>query len=320
MSARLEQTLSQQYGLRVENITPGPHGFVAETFIIDTHRGRYFAKLVRISRYAENIRASLPLLLELRALGVDQINYPIPTIERQLSVIFDGYLLVLFNYIDGAWTFDYDFEQYVDLLARIHLLTEKVQTRVTLERFDLGFMVDMRRHRRMLHNREFSNPYQQHIQAVTAQHRAEIDEASRALTQLARRLRRRKPTGWRLTHGDGPGNVLQDARGKIYLIDWDDLLLAPCERDTWFHLGGEEHGTTFLDLYRRRFPEYQVDRAVFAYYVYWRCCNDLEGWYDKILAPETSDDQRAELIRHFDKDFFGWLQPMIRDLNHAPGI
>ena len=37
-----------------------------------------------------------------------------------------------------------------------------------------------------------------------------------------------------LTHGDWPFNLLQSADGTIYLVEWDELLLAPAERDIWF--------------------------------------------------------------------------------------
>jgi spectinomycin phosphotransferase len=40
--------------------------------------------------------------------------------------------------------------------------------------------------------------------------------------------------GWVITHGEpfGP-NLLQSADGRLKLVDWDSLLIAPRERDLW---------------------------------------------------------------------------------------
>src|SRR5262245_43055105 len=109
----LTQVLAEKYGLSNIRLTPAPRGFVDETYYVDTDSGRYFAKLVKLSPHSEKIERTLPVLHELRQLGVEQITYPILTTDGQWSTRLDGQLLVLFNYIEGRWIFDFPLEPYV---------------------------------------------------------------------------------------------------------------------------------------------------------------------------------------------------------------
>lgn len=47
-----------------------------------------------------------------------------------------------------------------------------------------------------------------------------------------------KNSAWAFTHGDAHwANILNDAHGELFLIDWDDLSMAPPERDLAFFTG-----------------------------------------------------------------------------------
>lgn len=311
---KLEEIISQHYGFTIQNITPGPRGFVALTYIIDTPAERYFAKVIRISRYSENIEAGLPILRELYESGIGQINYPIPATNGRLSVTFDGNILIVYNFIDGEWTFDYDFEAYVALLAKIHQAA--IRAPLIREPFDISPVVNaLRRELNDLEKSTYSNPDQHKLQAIIAEYRHELIDDMAKFDALVQHLRQDTRIPFILTHGDAPGNILQAGDGRLYMIDWDDMMFAPRERDTWFHVGTNQGKSEFLPLYQRYFPAYQVDSRLFAFYLYKRYFEDIEGWCDKILDAETPNDERANHLIHLDKDYFGWLRPAIRELD-----
>jgi spectinomycin phosphotransferase len=131
------------------------------------------------------------------------------------------------------------------------------------------------------------------------------------ITQLGTREARSTPMV--ITHGDGPGNVLRDARGTIYLVDWDDVLAAPPERDTWFHLLDAEREAAFLPLYRRSFPEYPADRRFCAFYLYKRYFEDIEGLLPRVMSPTTDEADREEHLEYFRGDI-EWLREPVRRL------
>jgi Ser/Thr protein kinase RdoA (MazF antagonist) len=309
----LKEIISRNYGFKITNITPGPRGFVAETYIIDTSNERYFAKVVKISRYSENIEAGLPALIELHEAGFDQISYPIATIDQQLSVKFDGSILTLYNFIEGEWTFDYDFEAYVALMAKIHQTT--IRTPLIREAFDITPVMNaLRRELDDLEKSTYTNPHQRKLQDIINEYRHELAADMANFDAIVRHVRQTN-IPFVLTHGDASGNILQASSGKLYMIDWDDMLLAPRERDIWFHVGTNQATAEFLPIYQRYFPSYQVDASLFAFYLYKRYFEDVEGWCDKILDAETPDDEHANHLIHLDKDYLGWLRPAVRELD-----
>jgi spectinomycin phosphotransferase len=116
-----------------------------------------------------------------------------------------------------------------------------------------------------------------------------------------------------VTHHDAPGNILKDAAGGIYLVDWDDVMLAPRERDTWFHLTTAQDRAAFLPVYRRTFPDYDVDERMYAYYMLGRYFEDIEGHIERVLSPETTDEGKAEALGYFHSDR-DWLAEPVRSL------
>jgi spectinomycin phosphotransferase len=306
--------LPDYYGLQDIVLQDAPRGFVAETYIVLSSDNRYFAKVVP-SLYAANLDASLPVLTHLRRAGVENITSPIPTQSGELSVHFEDKILVLFNYIDGFSTFDYDFERYVDLIASVH--AAKVDVSVKAETFATPFQDRLFEHLTQLWGRGFSDPHQSELQTLMLQYRAEILNDFARFEGIAADVRR-LDLEQVITHGDASGNILKTGEGKLYLIDWDDLLLAPRERDTWFHvddIGGGSHESNsqaFLTHYRKTFPAYGVNWQVYDYYLHLRYFDDLYGFIANILSDIETDEQKAWNMKMLRKDWLGWLRTLVR--------
>ena len=112
-----------------------------------------------------------------------------------------------------------------------------------------------------------------------------------------------------VTHSDAPGNVLQDANGTIYLVDWDEILLAPAERDTWFLI----EDVRFMQGYRTRFPSYAVNDLAFRFYLHNRYFEDLLGYLEEILGDYPAA-HRAMRLHELHSTCVAWLRPQIRAL------
>ncbi|MBA3603793.1 MAG: phosphotransferase [Parachlamydiaceae bacterium] len=69
-------------------------------------------------------------------------------------------------------------------------------------------------------------------------HRAVIHYLVDRAEGLSQRIRKQSPE-FVLCHSDNHGgNVLIDERGSIFIVDWDDPIMAPKERDLMFVGGG----------------------------------------------------------------------------------
>jgi spectinomycin phosphotransferase len=316
--------LSRAYGVTATTIADAPRGFVADTYEATTTDGRrYFSKQLPLWADADAVLAGVDVLDELRALGIDAVSRPVRTLAGAPSTTLDGRPFFLFTFIPGERATDgdaslspaslnYDFGAYVDLLARIHASTPRLRAAVPREDFALPWAaeyeelfaralrltaptVEQAQLRRLL------EPYQPRIEADWA-----------ALTALAAACR---DAAWLaiLTHGDGGGsNLIVGADGRLYLIDWDNPLLAPAERDTWFFLNTA--AAVFLPHYRRTVPAYRPDPLFHRFYVLQRFFQDITGYLGPIL-DDPSPERRGYHLAELRQTCFVWLWPAIRRLH-----
>lgn len=88
-----------------------------------------------------------------------------------------------------------------------------------------------------------------------------------------------------LCHADiHTANMLLTQDGHLYVVDWDDAMLAPKERDLMFVLAdaGPEDRASFFAGY----GETEVDARVLAYYQHAWCVEDLGAFAEEILDVE----------------------------------
>lgn len=320
----LMDLLIDQYAITPVSITEGPRGFVAETSIVEAADGRrYFAKLLSPSTQLAATIRSLPVLEEFRALGIDTVSLPLRTRAGQLTAEFAGRTLILFEFIAGRGGHEgrYDFAQYVALLARIHRATPQIRATLPREDFGLPFAAEFARHfARALREEAAISPVQVELRRLLLDHREQIAADLATLRSLAQECRR-TPWSPTITHGDAKGdNLIVGADGRLYLIDWDDLLLASAERDTWFDLLGEGDwfamqnrppSAEFLRLYRQTFPAYQPDSSLLRFYLFRRFFEDLYG-YLAALAENPPPARQTRLFTDLQETCFQWLWPAMR--------
>ena len=95
-----------------------------------------------------------------------------------------------------------------------------------------------------------------------------------------------------ITHGDAGGNVIV-GENRFHLVDWDDPLLAPPERDAWFCLHWPWAMDAFHEALRTQGINYRLRPERLAYY-----CYHAYFWYlTKYLnAFSESGDASGELF------------------------
>ena len=98
-------------------------------------------------------------------------------------------------------------------------------------------------------------------------------------------------------------NVLLDSGGQIWLVDWDETILAPKERDLMFVIGGigrdlvSPHETErFLQGYKNT----AIDADALCYYRYAWAVQDMGAYAEEVfLAPDLSAQSRRAAARDF---------------------
>jgi spectinomycin phosphotransferase len=133
--------------------------------------------------------------------------------------------------------------------------------------------------------------------------RALVDRADAMGRQL-----RRSAAPEVLCHGDlHTWNLLVDAGRRLWLVDWDEAVLAPKERDLMFVVGGIRRGLVRpqdTGCFFQGYGEATVDRRLLAYYRTAWAVQDIGEYAEQVLlAPALGEESRRAALDGF-KELF----------------
>jgi spectinomycin phosphotransferase len=104
-----------------------------------------------------------------------------------------------------------------------------------------------------------------------------------------------------LCHGDlHTWNVLVDADRHLWIVDWDEAVLAPRERDLFFVVGGIGHGLVGQHDTERFLQGYGIDPRLLAYYRTAWAVQDIAAYGEEVLlTPALGQETRRAALEGF---------------------
>jgi spectinomycin phosphotransferase len=110
-----------------------------------------------------------------------------------------------------------------------------------------------------------------------------------------------------LCHGDiHAGNILIDTTNRLYLVDWDTLVMAPKERDLMF-IGGGVGGMWNRDheggWFYQGYGQAKINLTALTYYRYERIVQDIAVTCEQLLGTSEGGDDRVALLGQFASQF-----------------
>jgi len=106
-----------------------------------------------------------------------------------------------------------------------------------------------------------------------------------------------------LCHADiHGGNVLIGTDGSIYIVDWDDPIMAPKERDLMFIGGGVANVWNNLheeEFFYKGYGETRINKSMLAYYRHERIVQDIAEYAQALLLTTDGGDARLEMYKQF---------------------
>jgi spectinomycin phosphotransferase len=303
--------LSARYGVTATAIEFEPSGHDASTRAFRVRvapPGRGF--LLKARPASPRLDVVGRVAVHLREAGLREVVAPVRAVDGTLAIAAGDVSLALFPFVEGRRGLDggLDDRQWERLgrFARaLHAMTLPD---------DLAALVP----REAFRPREVEAFPRVDAAAMAATHAtdeardlADAWRANRTLiagvvdrtAALARELARRDLPQV-LCHADShTGNVLVDGAGDIWVIDWDEVVLAPKERDLMFSVGGisrelvsEPATAHFLAGY----GDTAIDSVAMSYYRHAWATQDVVGYAEQVLLDETQTDaDRAEAARIF---------------------
>jgi len=234
--------------------------------------------------------------------GISEVVCPIPTLGAKFTFEIAGKRAALFPYILGTpGSLHPPSEEHLrelgQTLAAVHH-TGTGELHVPIERFDTDVSDAAQRVLDALPDAlTFGNPYQRALAQVLIPIREILQgeiERLRSVTQRCKRLQHRMV----LCHGDPTLDNILIGTDRVFLIDWDDMRIAPKEFDLR-HFGPDSpviQGYTHLD------GSFSLDQQTLSYYHALWNNEELAGYGGRILFEDLTNVQSEHdlaQIQHF---------------------
>ena len=245
--------------------------------------------------------------------GVQEVMIPYPTKSKQYWADFGDYKIILYPFVEGKNGFEVDLtdQQKQTLgaaLKRIHSIQVPPELRqlIRKESFNLGWRESMREYQAQAETDTFMEPTAAKLAEFIRSKQSEITRLVERSQQLASQLQPEKldPV---LCHSDfHGGNILISDIGELYIVDWDDPMLAPKERDLMFIGSAIDdlwESQRDIDLFYRGYGKTKVNRPALAYYRYERVIEDLAVICDQLLLSDEGGADREQAYRWFTSNF-----------------
>lgn len=300
--------LYTSYGITVKKLSSLALGadINASVYKTETTEGlSYFVKLKRGHLQDLSI-AILPLL---QASGIEQIILPIKAGNGELTQHIEDYTLSVYPFIDGKNGFCHTLtkDQWISLgrsLRKIHdfavppAIQSQIKQEVYANRWREAVLSLYSSSISPVINDEITTK----LQTFMKTHRTTILHLVDRAECLSKKIRLQSPA-FVLCHSDiHGGNVLiQEDNKALYIVDWDDPIMAPKERDLMFIGGGVANvwnNKQEEEYFYQGYGKTVINRTILSYYRYERIVEDIAE-YNQALLMTTGNQNRQELFKQF---------------------
>lgn len=305
---QLIECLEVKYAIAVTSITNLALGADREAskYRAETRDGAsYFLKL----RQGHSSDLSVTLTQWLKASGIQQIISPTLNIDGDPIQPIHGSTLTVYPFVEGknGFTCPLNGEQWISLgqaLRHIHQLQipPTIQAHIRRETYSAKWRQLVRELEAHINESPAPDEAARKLQVFMRQHGADI----RRLVDRAESLSlvsQKQSYVPVLCHSDiHGGNVLIDDSGAIYIVDWDEPIIAPKERDLMFIGGGVANVWNRSDeeeAFYKGYGETAINRAILSYYRHERIVQDIGEYGQALLLTSEGGDGRLEMLMHF---------------------
>jgi spectinomycin phosphotransferase len=297
--------LHDAFNLRIAELTFLPLGWVYNAVYraVASSGAVYFLKLRRGS--FDEIAVAVPAFLH--AHGIRQVMAPIATRSNAFWIRAHGFDWILYPFFAGATGFAAPLStpQWVafgEAIKAIHTtrLPPALAKRMPRETFAPRWCNSVRTFHNQAAQEQFADPIAARLAAFWGAKRDEIAQIVERAEQLAHVLQQRT-LEFVVCHADlHAGNLLVGADDQLTIVDWDELILAPKERDLMF-IGGGVGGIWNTDEETRAFYQgyapIEIDLVALSYYRYERILVDIAERAVQIFGLQGSVEEREKGLR-----------------------
>ena len=298
-------SLQEHYSIRVNKVEFLPIGNDASAFAyrVETDQELYFLK---IRKELPNL-AGLFVPRFLKDHGVEQVVAPLFTRTQKLFNEIDGFSLILYPFVAGneAEKVGMSDAQWIELgsvLKHIHHieLPFDISKHVRRETFIPSWSPLAREFHEQVDTQRYDDPYQRELAAFWKVNRKTIGIVIERADAIGKHLQQ-TCLEFMLCHADiHTANLLVTPEQQMFIVDWDDTLFAPKERDLMFVLEEDSIRTREEQLFFKGYGNVEINQLALAYYRYEWCVQEIGDFGKRVfLATDMGEDTRQAALEGF---------------------
>ena len=303
--------LQAEYALHPIELTFLPLGADMGTAVYRVSADDGTVYFLKLRKGFDEITVTVPLFL--RSQGIQEIITPLETQSKQGWADFGDYKLILYPFIEGKNGFEQELtdEHRKTLgaaLKGIHVaqIPPELERLIPKETFTPYFRESMKSFQAQVESQTFDDPTAAKLSEFIRTKKGEITHLIERAKTLASDLQS-NPMELVLCHTDiHGGNILISDQGELYIVDWDNPLLAPKERDLMFIGGGideiwknQREEAVFYEGYGKT----EINITALAYYRYERIIQDLVAFCEQLLLTNEGGADREQGYKWFTSNF-----------------
>jgi spectinomycin phosphotransferase len=304
--ANIIACLHDRFGLHISHVTFLPLGADVNSAVyrVTADSGTsYFLKL----RWGNFNEIALTIRAFLHAQGIRRVIAPIATTTHTLWVHAHGFDWILYPFFEGKDGFEVALSktQWIVLgasMKAVHttILPPALAERVPREDYSPRWRTSVKAFQQQVKQGLYDDPTAASFAAFWMTKRDEIQCIVERAEQLAQALQKRA-IELVVCHSDlHGGNVLLGADDELAIVDWDEPIQAPKERDLMFIGGGvgaiwntDQEATWFYQGYGHT----EIDLVALSYYRYERIVADFAAYAEQIFGMQGSVEDRQEGVQ-----------------------
>lgn len=278
--------MASEYGFEVRDIFPKERGFYGETWEIQGENTKYFLKIDYWSHHKESYQKSLPVVQYMTDSGLSFIPKIIRTKDGRLYSRFRQGMAAVFEYAEGGLSGEYTTAQLYGAPAKVYQLkTDGIE--LETENFDAGRIDTFQK--------------LQSLPELPAEVKAALAKKEPVICRYMERLKhfsdlcKGNKENFHITHGDAGGNCILN-ENRIFVVDWDSVMLAPIERDAWIYICEEDEVERINSILSENGIDYVLKQNRLCYYCYDFFFYYLNEYLQSIIDAE-SEGKKAEIIK-----------------------
>ena len=303
--------LQKQYELSVAQLEFLPLGADAGTAVYRVLTEEGSSCFLKLRKGFAEITVTVPLFLHSQ--DIEEIIVPFETQSKQNWADFGEYTMILYPFIEGKDGFDRELtDHHRETLGRslksIHTakLPSVLRTCIPQENFSAHWRERLKSFQELVETRVFDDATAAKLAEFMKSKRDDISRLVGRTEELASEVQS-KPLELVLCHTDfHGGNILIGEDEQLYVVDWDNPLLAPKERDLMFIGGGidgiwkskREEG-----IFYEGYGQPEIHLAALAYYRYERVIEDLAVIGEQLLLTDEGGADRERSYGWFTSNF-----------------